>query len=148
MFQKNLRGRRSLLAVGLAIGLFVASFGGASAHSRYDHSDPVAGSVVDGTPFVLHAYFSQELMKASTLQVMDDAGTQVDLGDGHVDLDDPDRKVMLVSLPDLQEGVYTVHWTAQSAEDGHTASGHFTFGVGIAPPDGGVPVNDPDPSDG
>jgi methionine-rich copper-binding protein CopC len=87
-------------------------------------------------------------MKASTLQVMDDAGTQVDLGDGHVDLDDPDRKVMLVSLPDLQQGVYTVHWTAQSAEDGHTAAGHFTFGVGIAPPDGGVPVNDPDPADG
>jgi len=148
MFHQKMRARRSLLAASLAVGLFVAGVGGVSAHSRYDHSDPVAGAVLDGTPFVLRAYFSQELMKASTIQIVDEAGAQVDLGDGHVDLDDPDRKVMLVSVPDLQAGVYTVDWTAVSAEDGHAAAGHFSFGVGMAPPDGGVPVNDPDPADG
>ena len=148
MFHQNVRACRSLLAASLAIGMVIASVGGASAHARYDHSDPVAGAALDGTPFVLRTYFSQELMKASTIQVVDDAGTQVDLGDGHVDLDDPDRKTMLVSVPELQPGVYTVKWTSVSAEDGDQAAGHFSFGVGMAPPDGGGPVNDADPADG
>jgi len=148
MFHQNVRTRHPLLAASLAVGLFVASVGGVSAHARYDHSDPVAGAVLDGSPFVLRTYFSQELMKASTIQVVDDSGAQVDVGDGHVDLDDPDRMTMLVSLPELQPGVYTVKWTSVSAEDGDPAAGHFAFGVGMAPPDGGGPANDPDPVGG
>ena len=104
------------------------------AHARYDRSEPPAGSMVDGTPFMLRAWFSQELMKASTIDVVDEAGNQVDLGDGRVDLDDPDRKLMLVSLPALPTGVYTVRWSTLSAEDGDWDSGTFTFGVGVMPP--------------
>lgn len=144
MFLHAPTGRR-LVALGLALGLFAATFGGASAHARYDHSDPASGSVLDGTPFVLRTYFSQELMKASTILVLDANGNQVDLGDGRVDTDDPDRKVMVVSLPALPEGVYTVQWNSVSAEDGDAAAGHYGFGVGMAPPDGGQPTNDEDP---
>ena len=136
-----LTGRR-LATILLAFGLFCTTVGGVSAHARYDHSDPAAGAVLDGTPFVLRAYFSQELMKASTIRVMDVTGTQVDMGDGRVDTDDPDRKLMVVSLPTLQQGVYTVEWSSVSAEDGDAETGTFMFGVGVAPPTGELPTQD------
>jgi len=137
---RSLAGRQ-ILAAGLAFGLFVGTVSGALAHARYDHADPDVSVALDGAPFVLRAYFTQELMKASTMSVVDASGTQVDVGDGHVDVDDPDRKVMLVSLPELQPGLYTVQWTTVSAEDGDTEDGTFAFGVGMTPPTGQAPVD-------
>ena len=120
-----------LVAVMLLIGIQTTP---SYAHARYERSDPAANGQVDGTPFVLKTWFNQELMSASTIKVVDAAGTQVDLGDGRVDLDDPDRKLMLVSLPELPPGVYTVAWASLSAEDGDWADGTFTFGIGMTPP--------------
>jgi copper transport protein len=106
----------------------------AFAHARYDGSEPPAGGMVPGTPFVLKVWFTQELMRASTMVIVDAAGARVDLGDGRVDLDDPDRKVMLITVPELPAGVYTVYWSTVSAEDGHTGCGAFPLGAGVAPP--------------
>lgn len=126
---------RALAAPSLALGL-LATIGTMPAygHSRYDRSEPTAGGMVDGAPFVLRAWFTQELMLRSTMVVVDEAGARVDLGDGQVDQDDPDRKSMLVSVPALPVGVYTVYWSNLSAEDGHTGCGTFTFGGGMMPP--------------
>ena len=96
--------------------------------------------MVDGTPFVLRAWFTQELMLRSTIVVVDEMGNQVDLGDGRVDEDDPDRKSMVVSLPALPYGVYWVNWTTVSAEDGDDDGGTFAFGVGVTPPTAGTEI--------
>jgi methionine-rich copper-binding protein CopC len=138
------RSVRGLAALLLALGLTIATVGSALAHARYDYSVPAAGSAVDGQPFVLKAYFTQELTSKSTLRVIDANGVQVDYADGHVDLDDPDRKVMLVTLPELPVGVYTVEYVAESAEDGHAEPGTFAFGVGMAPPSAEEPPYQPD----
>ena len=92
-------GGRRLGAVILALGLLLASTGNAFAHARYDRSEPADGATVDGQPFILKAYFTQELTSKSTLRVLDVSGVQVDLGDGHVDLNDPDRKTAPSSRP-------------------------------------------------
>ena len=113
------------------------------ASSRYDRSDPPAGAMIGPGSFVLRAWFSEELASSSTITVADDAGQQVDLGDGRVDLDDADRKVMLVSVPELPTGVYAVNWTTVSAEDGATARGAFAFGVGLVPERAFPAVNAP-----
>ena len=139
----RLRGGRGLGAVVLVLGLVLSSASDAFAHARYDRSEPPAGGMVDGQPFVLKAYFTQELTSKSTLRVLDTYGTQIDLGDGHVDLNDPDRKIMYVSLPELPVGVYTVEFAAESAEDGHTEPGTFAFGVGMEPPSAGQPLQQP-----
>jgi methionine-rich copper-binding protein CopC len=123
-----------LLAPVVVLALLVLGTSQASAHARYDYSDPPAGGMVEAGPFVLMAWFTQELMKASTISVVDAAGVQVDIGDGRVDLDDPDRMVMLVSVPEVPAGVYTVNWVSVSAEDGDEESGTFTIGVGVMPP--------------
>ncbi len=117
----------------VAVALIVTA-GQTSAHARYDRSEPPAGGSVEVGQFVLKAWFTQELMSASSILVRDEAGTRVDLADGRVDLDDPNRKVMLVSLPELPVGVYHVTWTTHSAEDGDEETGTFTFGVGVTPP--------------
>ncbi len=36
--------------------------------------------------------------------------------------DPPDRKLMLVSLPAMSVGIYTVRWSTLSAEDGDTVT--------------------------
>jgi methionine-rich copper-binding protein CopC len=115
------------------VGLFVGDVSGVSAHARYDHSVPDVSTALDGMPFVLRTYYSQELISASTVRVLDASGVQVDLGDGRVDLDDPDRKAMTVSLPELPVGLYTVEWTTVSAEDGDSEVGTFAIGVGMSP---------------
>ena len=142
MFRRLCRGRALAAVIGLS--LLIASSGQAFAHARYDHSDPPAGAMLDGQPFVLRAYFTQELTSKSTLRVLDANGAQVDLADGRVDLDDPDRKVMLVSLPALPTGVYTVEWGSVSAEDGDAESGTFGIGVGMTPPNDTGPAEAPD----
>ena len=125
----------ALVAAPLA-GLAMLALGAtpAWAHARYERSDPQAGTMVDASPPVLRAWFTQELMLRSGLAVFDEAGNQVDLGDGHVDQDDPDRKSMIISLAPLPNGVYWVYYLTASAEDGDEETGWFTFGVGLMPP--------------
>lgn len=130
------------LALSLVVGLFTAGVSSVSAHARYDRSVPDVSAPLEGTPFVLRTYYSQELMSASTVRVLDASGVQVDLGDGRVDLDDPDRKAMTVSVPELPAGLYTVEWTTVSAEDGDSETGTFAIGVGMAPP-GAQPAPEP-----
>jgi methionine-rich copper-binding protein CopC len=135
MFRRLRRGGpigRSLAAALVALALVAAMVGQASAHARYDSSDPPAGAMLDGQPFVLRAYFTQELSSRSTIRVLDASGAQVDLADGRVDLDDPGRKLMLVSLPALPPGVYTVEWSTLSIEDGDWEVGTFELSVGPA----------------
>ncbi|MCC6176980.1 MAG: copper resistance protein CopC [Chloroflexi bacterium] len=128
------RATRVLLAAACALSLMAFAHTSVFAHARFSHSDPPADSALDGTPFIMRAWFTQELTLHSTIRVVDAAGTQVDLGDGQVDQDDPDRKQMIVSLPELAPGVYTVEFVAESAEDGHPEPGTFAFGVGLTPP--------------
>jgi methionine-rich copper-binding protein CopC len=139
----RLRGGRGLGAVVLVVVLALSSASDAFAHARYDRSEPPAGGMVDGQPFVLKAYFTQELTSKSTIRVVDAYGTQIDLGDGRVDLNDPERKIMYVSLPELPVGVYTVEFSAESAEDGHTEPGTFAFGVGMEPPSASESLQQP-----
>ena len=131
---RNLFSLRVLAGPLLGLTLVTLASTTVFAHARYARSEPPAGGMVDSTPFVLKTWFTQELTsRGSTIAVFDEAGNQVDLGDGRVDLDDPDRKLMLVSLPALPAGVYTVRWVTSSAEDGDCDSGSFTVGVGVTP---------------
>jgi copper transport protein len=113
------------------------------AHARYARSEPGADAVVPNAPAQLKVWFTQEVAtQGSSLQVLDSAGNRVDTGDGHVDLNDPDRKLMWATLMPLADGVYTVNWVTISGEDGDQADGSFRFGVGantVLPTSGSVP---------
>jgi len=130
-------------ALALALGLMLASTGSVFAHARFVRADPPIDAPLDGAPVVLKTFYSQELTSRSTVRVLDANGVQVDLGDGRVDLDDPIRKTMLVSLPALSVGLYTIDYMADSAEDGHEYPGTAAFGVGMTPPSAEQPSIQP-----
>lgn len=63
----------------------------------------------------------------SSISVLESSGRRIDKQDVIISLD---RFGMSVSLPELEEGVYTVSWKALSSVDGHITEGSFPFAVG------------------
>jgi len=130
------RFSKGLFAAGAALAALLWLVGGAAAHALLLKSQPEAGATLVQSPLRVIAWFSQELdTSLSTLHVVNGDGQQVDNGDGGVDLNDPDHASLVVTLPmALPDGLYTVQWTATSAEDGDTTSGQFSFVVGQVTP--------------
>jgi methionine-rich copper-binding protein CopC len=128
-----MRNLRLAAGVVLALALVPLTALPAYAHARPDRADPPIEGVVNTAPAVLQVWFTEGVTAAgSSLEVVDSAGNRVDAGDSRVDLNDPDRKRMFVTLGQLADGVYTVNWKSVSADDGDAAEGSFRFGVGAA----------------
>lgn len=107
--------------------LFLALQPHAWAHAFLDHADPKVGSIVTHSPAEVKIWFSEELEPAfSSIQVRDAQGKEVDKKD--VRLADQNKSLLLVSLPKLVPGVYTVKWHVVS-KDTHRTQGHFQFTV-------------------
>ena len=110
-----------------ATGLFLTLQTHAWAHAFLDHADPKVGSAVTNSPTEIKIWFTQNLEPPfSTLEVRDAQGQEVDKKDAH--LDDKDKSLFLVSLPQLPTGTYTVIWHAVSV-DTHKTQGRFEFTI-------------------
>ncbi|MGH7040108.1 MAG: copper resistance CopC family protein, partial [Stellaceae bacterium] len=97
-------------------------------HAFLDHASPAVGSAVPTAPPAVTLWFSQDLEPAfSSVTVMNQAGTQVDLGNVRVPPGQPAE--LQVGLKPLPPGTYTVHWHVVSV-DTHPTEGTFTFQVG------------------
>jgi len=94
----------------------------AEAHAFLDHAEPKVGSTV-AAPTEVKLWMTMGLRKASTLQVLDASGKEVDGKDVRVN-----EETMAVSVPRLGAGTYTVEWKAV-ASCGHKTSGTFVFVV-------------------
>ena len=75
--------------------------------------------------------FSERPIPAvSTIQVLNEKNERVDNGN-FVIIGDHDREAMTtLDTKKLSDGVYTVSWMTQSADDGHIAKGSYVFGIG------------------
>ena len=107
----------------------------ANAHSIPLNTNPAQGVVLTKSPGRVKMMFSLELVSGkSMVRVLDHTGKTVDLGNGHVDLNDASHQNMIVDLPsDLPAGVYTVTWrvtTSVEAHVGHITEGEFEFAIG------------------
>lgn len=123
------------------VSLTVARQQMGEAHSEVERSNPEANAVLTNVPAHIEIIFSQEIDASGTvIEVVGPDGSQVDLGDTELDLMDPDRKRVTVSLNvDAGPGVYTVNWTTLSSEDAEGATGSFVFTVSRA----GTPIASP-----
>lgn len=132
----SLRAWLHALAMALVVAATLAPTVGA--HARLARAEPAADAVVAAAPATVKLWFTEELKtEGTTAEVVDAQGQRVDRGDAKVDLNDPDRKLVVVSLQsDLVHGTYTVRWASVSAEDGDTERGEFQFHIGqrSAPP--------------
>lgn len=129
--------------VTLALVVIVPRVGRVEAHAAYASSIPADGAVVPIAPAIVEVIFTQEIDASGTvLRVVGPDGEQIAQGDTALDLDDPNRKRVTVSLRrGLESGEYTVEWTTLSREDGESDSGAFSFTV----TDGsdGIPIGSP-----
>jgi methionine-rich copper-binding protein CopC len=99
----------------------------AFAHALLVRADPSVGSTVAGAPPELSLRFSERVELPFThVQVLDAKGANVATGEPRVS--DKDKLAIVVGLPKLPAGTYTVVWHATSV-DTHKTEGHFTFSV-------------------
>jgi len=92
-----------------------------------DHADPPVGSTVHDSPAFVKIWFTRKLdPAASTIQVFDGKGNEVDKRNARID--SVDATLMLVSVPKLSAGNYKVVWQAVCL-DTHTTHGSFAFEV-------------------
>jgi methionine-rich copper-binding protein CopC len=120
------------------LGLFVSFslVGQVSAHAEPERAEPAIDGVVPVAPAKVEVWFDEEVKtEGTTIQVIGPGGIQVDLGDAAVDLQDPERTHVTVSLrPNLEPGAYTVQWVSVSGADNDEARGGYLFHVGAATP--------------
>lgn len=100
-----------------------------SAHAVPERAYPEMNTAVPVMPALIEVWFSEEVKSEGTkLEVLKLDGTQVDLGNTTLDLQDPNRSLVTVGVhSDLDNGVYIVQWTSVSAVDGDSVSGSYQF---------------------
>ncbi len=107
----------------------------ASAHAELESTTPAAGSEVAAPPASVTVSFDEAVsLPARAIVVLDADSQRVDTGE--VTHPGGDASAAAVGLrPGLPPASYLVVWHVVS-DDGHPASGNFTFGVGVpaAPP--------------
>jgi len=105
----------------------VAAVSAVSAHAFLDHADPRVGSTVHASPTEVKIWFTEGLiLPFSDLKVIDASGREVQKSDKH--LDASNGELLIVSVPALKPGKYTVSWRA-TAVDTHVTKGTFAFTV-------------------
>jgi copper transport protein len=121
--------RRAAAALLLATCLLIGVAGVTAAHAQLVASSPTAGEVLASAPAELRLTFSEPLEGGfSSADVVDARGGTLVSRAGAPDPADP--YTLVVPLPALDDGVYTVTWRSLSSADGHPAEGFFSFGVG------------------
>jgi methionine-rich copper-binding protein CopC len=111
----------------LALLCCLAGLDGAYAHAFLDHADPRVGSVIHASPAEVKIWFTEKLiLPFSDVKVVDAAGNEIDKRDKR--LDPTNGALLIVSVPALKPGKYTVTWRA-TAVDTHVTHGTFTFAV-------------------
>lgn len=104
-----------------------------SAHAFLQRTLPVSGTVVAANIGEVRLTFNEPVeARADKIAVTDRNGRRVDRRDARIAPDDP--LSVVVSLPQLSSGVYTVRYALVSS-DTHPLTGELHFGVEVAPAD-------------
>lgn len=124
--------KTGVAAVALLVALLILPPRVTLGHADLETSSPPAGGSVTALPASMTLTFSEEVRPgAASVQVTGPGGDRVDQGDAAVDLADPGRVTVRVSLFAGGPGEYAVHWETVSNIDGDRASGDYAFMVAI-----------------
>jgi copper transport protein len=118
-----------LLTAGLLAASVMSSPVPAAAHAVLVRADPASNAALQTAPRQVTLWFSETVdARFSSVLVTDNSGRAVSRGAAA----SPDGQRLMVSLPNLPQGVYAVRWRVLSSADGHTTSGAFVFAVGLS----------------
>ncbi len=119
---------QTICSVALTLIISLAIVRGVSAHAYLLRSDPAANSILETAPATIKLWFSEIISQEfSNAQLFSASGQSLDVS---VIVNPADPTLMIVDLPELEDGVYSLRWTAHSELDGHFSYGLFIFGVG------------------
>lgn len=118
-----------ILATFLALFLALATTRSTYAHAALVRTDPPDSTVLAEAPSQVRLWYNEPIsVSFSTFQVLDLEGLPVELTSIH--LDELDPQLVILGLPEIGDGVYSIHWHVLSAADGHDTQGYVVFGVG------------------
>ena len=119
-----------------SIGIYIGNL--AFAHSLPVTEFPAPDSIIKkGEPLpskVVIDFSERPDPSVSTITILNEKNERVDNGDFAI-IGDHSREAMItLNTKKLIDGVYTVSWMTQSADDGHIARGSYVFGIGDVGP--------------
>lgn len=125
----------NVAAIFVALCLALAWASPVGAHSALLETAPKKGEVTDDPPTSLELRFNEPVEQALAHVIVYDWNGRPILT-GQPDSESKRSRVLYFTLPDLEQGTYTVQWSIVSL-DGHPVSGSYVFSVGKAT-EGGV----------
>ena len=130
---KHLRVLRFLAILLALLAAVAAGSRTAHAHAGLVRSEPADGVTLASAPGEFHLWFNEDIVPSfSAVEVLDAHGTNVPGASVRPDPDAPAG--LLVELPTLPAGAYTLLWKTLSQADGHPSQGMVLFGVQTAAP--------------
>ena len=114
----------------------------ASAHAELRASNPAANASVPAAPDELRLEFTEPVDAATAVVELLDVEQEPVRGVGEVRLEDGGLRIV-VTAPELADGIYVVRYQVLSTVDGHVTGGSFAFQVdpgGAAPPPAVAPT--------
>jgi len=122
--------KRRLVALALLTGVvWLVPNSPALAHPSLVRSDPTDGQTVSEPLGDIRLWYDEELRIAfSTFDVRDMQGRAVRI----LDIGQPQPGLVIIDLPELGRGVYTLSWRVLSNDDNHFTGGLLILGVGVA----------------
>ena len=110
-----------------AILCCLAGVTAAHAHAFLDHADPRVGSTLKAAPTEIKIWYTERLiLPFSDIKLADASGQPITTTNKH--LDPANAQLLIVSVPPLKPGKYTVSWRV-TAVDTHVTHGTFPFTV-------------------
>lgn len=127
-----MRHRRVWAVACAGVLLLLATPRPAGAHALLASSDPTDGVRLTEAPGAVTLRFTEAPeLSLSSVALLDQSGAELESGEPAAV--PGEAAALTVTLPALEQGVYTVTWRTVSKVDGHPSGGTFAFGVGVSP---------------
>lgn len=130
-----------------AVLLAIAFASSAQAHAELERSNPAADAILAAPPENLQFWFTEKIStdpRPPTITVFDENGNKLDTTS--VTVDPNDSRHVIAEVSGFATGTYTVNWSEQSADDGHSLSGTFGFRIGTGRAPGAATVSGEKPA--
>lgn len=134
-----------LLVLALAIVLLPGNQ--VAAHAELERSQPAADAILIAPPDDLQFWFSEKIATSPippSVTVFDENGNKLDTIS--VTVDPKDERHVIADVSGFSTGTYTVNWSEQSSDDGHSLSGTFGFRIGSGRAPGAATVSGENPA--
>jgi copper transport protein len=130
-----------LIAVGLSLNPSQTA-----AHATLNTTDPPIDGLVVTSPDTITMSFTEDVATSPTpvVSLLDAEGNAIPEGDITI-TPGSDPRSLVVDIPELDRGTWTVSWTVTSATDGHTLNGAWAFRIGGGLPPGQATTADESP---